>query len=238
MAGQDVRRLIRRARSAALATAMADSAGRPYASLVTVACDGGGQPLLLLSSLSDHARNLSADPRASLLIDEARGLANPQTGARVSLVGEIRRTDDPSHAARFLARHPAARRYAGFGDFGFFGMVVERGHFVGGFARAHWLERSDLALEGDAVAALAAAEAEILAHMNDDHAGTIDLYAQALLGRRGDGWRMIAVDVEGLDLYRRGIFVRLEFPTQVTGVDDLRETLVALAADARSRSAA
>lgn len=177
-----VRRLLRNARKAGLATTMADS-GAPYVSLVTIATDQDGSPLLLLSGLADHTRNLGSEPRAALLVDETEGLDNPQTGPRATVMGPIARISDADEVAgarrRFLARHPAAAQYAGFGDFGFYRMTVERAHFVGGFARAVWIDDGpSLLIPASVARALADAEPSIIAHMNDDHPEAVDLYAQ------------------------------------------------------------
>jgi len=72
--GRTVRRLARSVDRAALATTLAD--GRPYASLVLLAWDFDGAPLLLLSDLAEHSRNLARDPRQALLIDGTGGLAD------------------------------------------------------------------------------------------------------------------------------------------------------------------
>ncbi|MGF1640679.1 MAG: HugZ family protein [Rhodospirillales bacterium] len=231
------RRLIRRARTAALATTLPDDrGGRAYASLVTVACDGDGRPLLLLSTLAEHTRNLAADARAALLFEAASGRASPQTGPRVTVLGRIERSAAPErHLRRFLARHPGAARYAGFADFGCYRMAVERAHFVGGFARAQWLAGDELVLAGAAAAAIAAAEPDILAHMNADHGDAIGLYANRLLGRRGTGWTMVAVDPEGCDLRRGSVLARLDFPRPATDIHAVRDTLTTLADEARRR---
>ena len=234
MTAAAARGLMRRARSAALATSLRDEDGRPYVSLVTVACDCDGSPLLLLSDLADHTRNLAADPRASLLFEAASRRANPQTGPRVTVLGRIERSDHERHRRRFLARHPGAALYAGFADFGCYRMTVERAHFVGGFARARWLTGSDIVLDGNTAEATAGAEPGILAHMNADHAEAVGLYANGLLGRRGEGWTMIAVDPEGCDLRRGGVLARLDFPRRAADPASVREILVALAARART----
>jgi putative heme iron utilization protein len=101
MIGPAARGLMRRARSASLGTALRGRDGWPYVSLVTVACDCDGSPLLLLSDLSDHTRNITADNRGSLLFEAASGRANPQTGPRVTVLGRIAKSDD----ALFLERH-------------------------------------------------------------------------------------------------------------------------------------
>ncbi len=227
------RRLIRDTRSAALATAMPRK-GWPYASLVTVACDTDASPILLLSQLSDHTRNLGADGRASLLFEAASRRSNPQTGPRVSVMGRVEPSADERLARRFLARHPEAERYAGFADFGFYRMTVERAHYVGGFAKAVWIKGRDLLSEATAAAALALLEDGVLEHMNGDHADAIDLYANVLLGRRGTGWKMVGIDAEGADLGRGAQFARLEFETAVHDSGSCRRALSDLAKRARA----
>ena len=231
------RALMRGARAGVLATALRGTrgdAGFPYASLVTVAWDVDGSPLFLFSTLADHTRNLVKDPRASLLVESALKLSRPQTGPRIALLGRIAPSEDERHRRRYLAFHPEARPYAGFGDFAVFRMRLDKARYVGGFANAKWLDGADLLALPKAAAAIAAAEADVIAHMNADHAEALDLYANVLLGRGGHGWRMIAVDPEGVDLSRRGRFARLSFPNSVSRSADCREVLIGLARKARA----
>lgn len=123
---------------AVLATSMPD--GWPYASLVLFATGVDGAPLLLLSDLAEHTRNLAGAPRASLLLDGTAGLDAPLTGPRLTLLGRVVRDTDKADSARYLARHPSAALYAGFADFHFHRLVVERAHLVAGFGRIHWLD--------------------------------------------------------------------------------------------------
>lgn len=234
---RDVRHLVRRLDRAALATALpADRAGPhgpwPYASLVLVAVDHDLSPILLVSDLAEHARAIAVDDRVSLLFDGTGGLAQPLTGARVTLLGRARRDDDPRLAARFVARHPDAAMYAGFGDFHVYRVVLERAHLVAGFGKIHWLSREQLA--GPAADGLAEAEAGIVAHMNEDHADAVQLYAARLLGLADDGWRMTGLDPEGLDLRRGGEVARLAFDAPLAAAADARKLLVALVGRARS----
>lgn len=135
------RALIRAADRAVLATALD---GWPYASLVLPAIDADGAPLLLLSDLAEHAKNLKADPRCSLLFDATHGLADPLTGLRATVMGEARPVDDKALVERYVARHPSARVYAGFGDFRLYRMTVTRAHVVAGFGRIRWIEAAAL----------------------------------------------------------------------------------------------
>jgi heme iron utilization protein len=70
--------------------------------------------------------------------------------------------------------------------------------------------------------------------MNNDHAQAVDLYAQRLLGRAGEGWRLTGVDPEGGDLRRSGQVARLDFPNPVTDLNQVRHIFAALAQSARS----
>lgn len=209
--GDVARRLIRASDRAVLGTVLSGAEGWPYASLVLLATDHAAQPLLLLSDLADHTKNLKADPRASLLIDGTAGLDEPLTGARVTLQGRLAPLADDAMLARYVARQPSAAFYAGFKDFNLYRMDVTRAHLVAGFGRIHWIEAAELLFDATPHAALAAAEAEIVAHMNEDHADALDLYATRLLALEGAGWRMTGIDPEGIDLRRGGSVARLDF---------------------------
>ena len=227
------RSLARSSTRAALATSLN---GAPYASLVLFAVDLDASPLLLLSELAQHSRNIAFEPRVSLLLDGTEGHADPLTGPRLTLLGRVRPTDDPRALGRFVAHHPASALYAGFRDFRLFRVTVERSHLVAGFGRIDWIDGADLLFARDA-GALAAAEPEILKHMNEDHSDTVAHYAQALLGRRGTNWRMTGIDPEGIDMRCDGETARLDFAAPVRAPiltsDAARDALVQLAGAAR-----
>jgi putative heme iron utilization protein len=236
------RRLIRSVDRATLATALADgrdpAAGTwPYASLVLVAADLDASPLLLISSIAEHTKNLVRDARASLLFDGTHGLDDPLTGARVTVLGELRTDPDPARLRRFIARHPAAALYGGFHDFAVYRLAITRAHLVAGFGRIHWIDATALIDPVDAAPWLRDAETGILEHMNRDHAATLDLYAQHLLGREGSGWRLTGVDRAGADLRRGGAVARLDFPRPVDDLDAVRQSFIALAQSAKRGAA-
>lgn len=228
---QQARAVARACKTASLATTMAGQSGQPYASLVLVAFDHDASPILLLSRLAEHTRNLLANERVSLLCDGTAGMAEPLTGPRVSLLGRAARTEESRHRARFLARHPSAEMYAGFGDFAFYQLTIERAHIVAGFGRIHWLD--DYLYRGE-TQALAEAEAEILQHMNTDHTDAVQLYARRLLGQSGDGWRLCGIDPEGCDLIREQDLARLNFGKAIATAEEARTELVRLVKQARS----
>ncbi|HEX7777324.1 MAG TPA: pyridoxamine 5'-phosphate oxidase family protein [Parvibaculum sp.] len=133
--------LLAAAKMATLATLGAG--GYPVASLVAVASRETGAPLLLLSRLALHTRNLAADPRASLLLRNEAADA-PMADARVTLIGTVSALAEPSARARFLARHPDAAVYIDFADFGFYTLEIETAHLVAGFGRIVDIRGADM----------------------------------------------------------------------------------------------
>ena len=223
------RRLLRREQRGALATSMR---GVPYASLVLITADLDASPLLLLSDLAQHSRNIAFDPRVSVLFDGTAGYQDRLTGPRLTIIGQATVVEDPRLLARFTAHHPASAVYSGFADFRLYRVAVASGHLVAGFGRIHRLDGCDL-LFGAKAPALAAAEPEILEHMNEQHGDAIAACARGLLGRSGDGWRMTGIDPEGADLWRDGETARLDFHSVALTPEAARSTLVELANRAR-----
>ncbi len=225
-----VRKLLRAARAGTLATATSD--GQPFASLITPAVAPDGAVLLLLSDLSEHTRHLHAERRCAVMVAGEAADANPQTAPRVTVTGLAEMVDDAALRARWLAVHPYAALYADFGDFHLWRLAPTAALFVGGFARATRLRQADLLPDPAAVAALAAAEAEILAHCNTDHAD-----AMAAIGARAGGiagsWRMVAADVDGCDLGQEAAVVRVAWAAPVATAGQARSELVRLARAAR-----
>lgn len=224
------RRLLRTGLKSALATL---EEGHPYASLVLVATEPDGAPVLLISRLAVHTRNVEKDPRVTLLFDGTGEEADPLSGPRVTLRGTLRKTDKPWALRRFLARHPSAEGYAGFADFATYAMDVTGAHFIGGFGRIVDIPRGDILVPVEEAGGLVDAEPEILAHMADDHADTVQLYAR-LAGQSGDGWRMTGIDPEGLDLVCGARSARVLFDAPIRSPGDARRALAALAAKARA----
>ena len=227
------RRLLRAATTAALATVDRGAGGWPYASLTLIAVDHDASPILLISDLAEHSRNIAADDRVSLLVDGTAGRDDPLDGPRASLQGRAAKSAKPRHRARFLARHPAAAAYAEFGDFHVWRVAVASARFVAGFGRVHAIAAGDLLC--DAPAALAEAEADILAHMNRDHADAVALYARALLGVDGTGARLVGIDPEGCDIRVDSRALRLDFDRPIADAQEARALLVELARRARQR---
>lgn len=220
------RTLLRAARAGSLAT---QTAGQPFAALVTPATAPDLSVLLLLSTLSEHTRHLMAEPRCALAVTGEAETANPQTAPRVTVTGIAERIEDDALKARWLALHPYAAMYAGFADFALWRIRPMAALYVGGFARAERIRAADLAPDAAAVAAVAGAEARIIGHCNDDHADAL-----AAIARRPGAWRMAACDVDGFDLVQDEVVIRIPFAAPVEDAGGVRMELVRMAQEARA----
>lgn len=223
--------LLRTIRSGALATIGPD--GVPFATLVTVATDPDGSPLLLTSRLSGHTANMEREPRVSILLAQT-GKGDPLAHPRLTVIGRAERTGEPRVRARFLARHPKAELYADFADFSFWRVEIAGGHLNGGFARAASLSAADLRTDLLGAEALVEAEAGALAHMNEDHREALELYATGLAGAAPGAWRTTGLDPEGIDLMLGDRTARVVFPQRVNHPKELRLLLKNLADQARN----
>ena len=230
------RSLLRRSRQGALATLMTGS-GDPYCSLVNVASHADGSPVLLISRLAVHTRNILGDPRVSLMLDE-RAEGDPLEGARIMLAGraeEAAGADVEIFRARYLAAHPSAEAFVNFGDFSFFRIRPTATHLVAGFGRIVDLKPAQFLTDISDAGALVEAEQGAIEHMNADHRDATNLYATRLLGAGPAEWRCTGCDPDGLDLEAGGKTLRLDFPERVTAPGELRKMLVRLADEARAK---
>jgi putative heme iron utilization protein len=232
---KQARLLLRRSRQGALATLMAGS-GDPYCSLVNVASAPDGAPILLISRLALHTKNILGDARVSLMLDE-RAEGDPLEGSRIMLAGRAEEASTEHEAIlrrRYLNVHPSAEVFVDFKDFSFFRIEPLAAHLVAGFGRIVDLKPEQFLTDISDAAALLEAEQGAIEHMNADHLEAMNLYATRLLGASSADWRCTGCDPDGIDMAAGTRVLRLDFPERVTGPGDLRKMLVKLAADARA----
>lgn len=228
------RLLLRAARAGSLATV---TDGQPFNSLATPAPAPDGSVLLLLSELSEHTRHLRTEPRCSLLLAGEPDGQNPQTAPRLTLTGLATLEPDEALKRRWVARHPYAAFYAGFGDFHLWRVQPMGGLYIGGFASATRLRQADLRPDPDAVAAILEAEPSVLDHCNTDHPDTLQALALHHGGPPG-AWTMSACDVDGCDLALEEAVIRVPWPAPVVDADGIRRALIVLARGARAGAGA
>jgi heme iron utilization protein len=229
--------LLRTSRQGALATLM-DGSGDPYCSLVNVAAHADGSPILLISRLAVHTKNILGDNRVSLMLDE-RASGDPLEGARIMLAGraeEAAGDDAAGFRRRYLNAHPSAEAFVDFKDFSFFRIAPSGLHLVAGFGRIIDLKPEQFLTDISDAAVLLEAEQGAVDHMNEDHREAMNLYATKLLGAKVADWRCTGCDPDGMDMQAGAATLRLDFPERVTSGTELRKMLVRLAGEARSRA--
>src|SRR4051794_23424206 len=175
-AGALARSLLRRCPQGALATLMPGS-GDPYCSLVNVASHPDGSPILLISRLALHTRNILGDSRVSLMLDE-RAAGDPLEGSRIMLAGRAEQAGGDQIALlrrRYLNAHPSAEAFADFKDFAFFRICPSGAHLVAGFGRILDLKPDQFLTDIVGAKGLLKAEPGAVEHMNADHRDTMNL---------------------------------------------------------------
>lgn len=224
-----------------LATMSVECPGFPFGSLVAFGVDDSGRPLLCLSAMAEHSRNMAADPKASLMVTEYDGSDDLLALARVTLVGEMAKIDGDERQTcldRYLVTHPGAY-YTGFHDFAVYRLEVTNVRYVGGFARMSWVSAGQYATaEPDPLAQSAAG---IIAHMNDDHADALVAYCRVFGDVEATSAVLVGVDRYGMNMRAEVTgadtqWVRVNFPERADTTDAVRKQTVALLRDARAQT--
>jgi putative heme iron utilization protein len=233
MNAADARRYLRGKRYGVLSTLSqhAGIAGLPYGSVAAFVADPAACPLFLVSALAEHTKNARADARASFTVfDEPLG-GDVQAGARLTVAGEMMPVTDPGRLlARYLRYLPSATRLVALGDFALYRLQPRALHYIGGFGEIHWFSAAAFTPPENA---LADAEADILAHMNADHAQALCDYCRHHYGRAAAAPVMAGIDGDGFDVRVEGELLRFVFDPPVADAAGARAALVALAGAAR-----
>ena len=223
------------------ALASLSDGGDPWSSLFVFGTLPNGAPVLLLSTMAEHGRNLRRDPRASLSVADPAAADDPLEGARVTLAGRVEQPSGERRRAA-LAAHvaavPGAELYSEWEDFTLWVLEVERVRWVGGFARMDSVGAADYAAAEPDPTAPAAARA--VAHLNDDHGDALLAMARGLGGYPdATSATCSAIDRYGLDLDvvdMEAVAVRIGFAETANAPGDLRAATVELARRARARA--
>ncbi|MEZ5739850.1 MAG: DUF2470 domain-containing protein [Burkholderiaceae bacterium] len=230
------RQLLRATPTAALAT-IDPGDGSPLASLVTVATDPDGSPLLLISALSGHTTALRANPRCSLLLARP-GAGDPLAHPRLTLVADARFLERGTAACqrarrRFLARHHKAALYADFGDFGFVRLAPVRASLNGGFGRAYEMTAADFMASTAVDDSFLQIEASAIDHMNQDHRQAIARCAAHYCDAPAGDWQISGIDPDGVDLVLGQRVARMTFEPPLRDAGQIHARLVELTTGAR-----
>ena len=218
----------------------------PYNTFVMVAFDYDCSPLLLLSDLSDHTKNINENNTVSILFyEDFRNIINfpifnskklnkeidyedPMSRPRVTIVGKLNMTKSKSHKERFISRHPASKLYSDFKDMNIYKLNIISGDLTGGFAQVKMFNKNDLIYKK--CKGFKENEMDILNHMNIEHQESVNMYARKLLcqTRKKDNWKMVGIDPEGFDLRNSDKLIRYSFSQPLIDADQLRKEFILL----------
>ena len=217
---REARRYLRTKEFGILATLSRRFSGYPFGSIVPFVLDQGAQPIILISRLSEHRKNIEGDQRVSLLAHDVGGDA--QASARVTLIGDASGIEEQTGLRdRYLRYVPGASQMLGLGDFDFFRITPVAVRFIAGFGAIHWISPSDFRPP----ASLQDIESEILAHMNTDHSQALRDYCRHYHGIAAQSAEMIGIDCDGFDVRAEGKRLRFQFESPVANATEARAAL-------------
>jgi len=226
------RALLRRTDAGVLSTLSLAEPGWPFGSLAPFALTHEGRPILLVSSLAEHTRNLAADPRCCLTVyDPLRD--DKQAAGRASLLGRAQPLADPERAAaaeRYLALFPEQRELLAMRDFAFWSIEPARMRWIGGFGEIHWIEPDAWLL---ATPAWREGERSIAEHMNRDHTDALVRICERFLGEDAAGAELLRVDPEGFHVRTTRGIRWLAFARACHTADEVRAEMVRMAREGR-----
>lgn len=230
-AAHEARRFLRAAHNGILSTHSARLPGYPFGSVAPFVLDHAGHPLILISTIAEHTKNIQADPHVSLIAFDPAG-TDIQAGARLTLVGDAEpAAKDDLLRARYLRYFPQAEQYFDMHDFQFYRITVQQARYIGGFGKIHWLPAADLM---PPASSLAEQEPGILAHMNADHLENLRAYCRHVHDVQPEQAEMIGIDTDGFDVRADGALRRFTFDAPITDALQARTALVALAQACRA----
>ncbi len=216
----EARQFLRATRSGVLSTFSTKFEGYPFGSVAPFILDHSGQPIVLISTIAEHTKNIIANPKMSLLV--FTGDDDLQASARLTLIGEAKQIDkaDVDLRTRYLCYFPQAASYFEMHDFNFYRVEIVQARYIAGFGKMGWIsgkEVSGVALSGNELintpSQLAAQESAIINHMNADHAHSMIAYSKHFHGVDVTNPEMLGIDSDGFDMS-----VSVELNTQESSI--------------------
>ena len=223
------RRLLLRHYHGVLSTHSVEAPGYPFGSVVPFCLDRQGHPVILISRIAQHTKNVQANPKVSLIVTEDE-VDDIQASARLTYLSNATRIEgaDTDTSDRYYSYFPQAQDYHKTHDFDFYRLLWVRARFIGGFGAIHWLD-ADQFLRANPFSA--DEERGMVRHMNDDHGDAMRHYCRNANVELAAGTipAMAGIDAEGFHLRLDKRIVRFEFEAAVSSPTQVREALVGLA---------
>jgi putative heme iron utilization protein len=209
-----------------LSTHSVDVAGYPFGSVTPYAINYDGEPILLISEVAQHTRNIKHNNRVSLTVFDRRA-DDPQAASRLTWIGDAEKVgaSDKSAQQRYLQYYPSSRSYFDTHDFSFYLIRLRRARFIGGFGQIYWIEPKEMPASNP----FRESESGIIEHMNMDHREALLHYSNVLKGVPAKEVIMTGIDGEGFDMLADGRRLRIDFDSPISTSEEARAVLVRLA---------
>ncbi len=220
------RRLLNHQSVGVLSTHSADVEGYPFGSIAPFVLDYEGEPVLLISDIAQHTRNIKRNNKVSLTVFD-QCTDDPQAASRLTWIGDAESIDprEAEISRRYLRYFPSAESYFETHDFSFYRITLRRARFIGGFGEIYWIEREGMLVKNP----FRETEKSIIEHMNEDHKEALFHYSKSLAGVDADVVTMTGIDSEGFDMLADKRKVRIDFDSPISTTEEARATLIRLA---------
>lgn len=228
---QEALQFLRTTQSGVLSTFSAKFEGFPFGSVAPFVLNHAGEPVILISSIAEHTKNILANPKVSLLV--FAGMEDLQANARLTLLGEAVLADkeDTNLRSRYLRYFPQAETYFDMHDFHFYRIKIAQVRYIAGFGKMGWISEENFSIIS-VNTEISKQEAEIVNHMNTDHQHSLIAYTQHFHSITPKGAKMLGIDRDGFDvkiqLDNGEKIVRFNFETPIHDATTARAALVAM----------
>jgi len=219
------RRLLNHQSVGVLSTHSIDVEGYPFGSIAPYTLNYECEPIILISDIAQHTRNIKQNARVSLTVfDQAAD--DPQAASRLTWIGDAEPVDqtDLETRHRYLRYFPSSESYFETHDFSFYRIRLRRARFIGGFGQIFWIESATMLIANP----FREAEKTIVDHMNEDHQKALLHYAEVLGEKEVAAIAMTGIDSEGFDMRADSRKLRMDFDAPIHTMEEARATLVRL----------
>jgi putative heme iron utilization protein len=220
------RRLLNHQSFGVLSTHSVDVPGYPFGSIAPYTLNHNGEPIILISGIAQHTRNIKENNKVSLTVFDPHA-DDPQAASRLTWIGaaESIEPSDIESRDRYLRYFPSAESYFQTHDFSFYRVALRRARFIGGFGEIYWIEPDAMLARNP----FRETEKGIVDHMNQDHQKALIHYCKVLTGIDASVVSMTGIDSEGFDMLAGKLKLRIDFDSPIYTPEDARKNLVRLA---------
>ena len=241
----EARQFLRSTRSGVLSSFSAKFSGYPFGSVMPFVLDHNCQPIVLISSIAEHTKNIIANPKVSLLVFQSNNLKSAEdlhANGRLTLIGEAVQIDkdDADLMARYCRYFPESTGYLAMHDFQFYRINIHQARYIAGFGKMGWLAGDEFVdlKKAEKTVTIAQLETSMIEHMNADHADSLLAYCQHFHNAKPSRVSLIGVDSDGFDIeaiINDDIKVlRFTFETPIFDANSARMAFVELSKAARA----